>query len=224
MKPASFPSRGRGWDLPGGGEKPRVAPRGRFLEHRVLAKVCTSRGRRQGWAASVAGRRHPAGQGIELQPWGSAGEKPTLLSRSGRDKKKKKGIRIKGSALLCSAAVCFVLQLCLAPLGPQMLSPEEAGSRACSGDTVWLCVCAERQRKWDRGSCTALPCPARLAGGCWAKSFPSTGPQGQGLRGSLMRCNRKTGSWWRGFVPFSTSHPELDGAGARCITPPQAGT
>lgn len=166
----------------------------------------------------------PPGRASSCSPGEVRARSPRCCLAQGGIKKKKKGIRIKGSALLCSAAVCFVLQLCLAPLGPQMLSPEEAGSRACSGDTVWLCVCAERQRKWDRGSCTALPCPARLAGGCWAKSFPSTGPQGQGLWGSLMRCNRKTGSWWRGFVPFSTSHPELDGAGARCITPPQAGT
>lgn len=160
MKPASFPSRGRGWDLPGGGEKPRAAPQGRFLEHRVLAKVCTSRGRRQGWAASVAGRRHPAGQGIELQPWGSAGKKPTLLSRSGRDKKKKKrdpyqrlSFALLRCSLLCSAAL------------PRPPRPPDAVPRGSWqpgllwGHRVALCLRGET-KKMGQGQLhsPALPC------------------------------------------------------------------
>lgn len=173
MKPASFPSRGRGWDLPGGGEKPRAAPRGRFLEHRVLAKVCTSRGRRQGWAASVAGRRHPAGQGIELQPWGSVSKKPTLLSRSGRDKK------IKGSvskAQLCFAPLQFALFCSSAspPSASRCCPQRKLAARPALGTPCGF-VSVRRDKENGTGA-AAQPCPALRAWPGAAGSNPFLAP------------------------------------------------
>lgn len=91
-----------------------------------------------------------------------------------------------------------------------------------------LCVRTEGQRNRGRlgAGAAAQPSPARLAGGRWVASFLSAGPRGQGLRGSVSRCNRKTGSGagGGGLFRLALHIPRWAGAEVRRITPLEAGT
>lgn len=190
---ASFPSRG-------GGGSGLTEVKGHHLPH---------------WDASMNTACHEGlhvpKQRIWPQRWGSASEKVTPMSCSGREEK---GLYQRLSCVF-RAVVCFVLGLCLSPLGHTIPSPGEA---AAWRHRVALCWCRWTNKPAGCGAAVwPSPAPGRDLVHC---ILSSTTPWGQGLRGSMVPCKRKTGNGTDGRNSFHLVLHVLryTGAKAQCIT------
>lgn len=157
---------------------------------------------------------------MQLQSWGCASEKTTLLSCLEMEEKNKGLNQRLSFAFLSCAGLCFVLWLCFPPRAirssPQRtLAAVPALEASCS-----YCVCTDGQTnrlraRGARGS--PWPSPARLGLGGDVLSHPfshrSPGSRTAGKRDVLQQENRKR-CWWQEFVSFSISRP---GAGPRLV-------